>query len=104
MLAVTALFSALAVIQINYLLDDASRATVKSAAVEYKSIHRDIFSPSQFALRISWKSGDSYHVPRGFYDALEEDDTVTIVTRTGALGIPYSFVVPAGSTGETWSP
>ena len=103
-LGAVAVFSALAVFQLNFLLDDGSRATMQDEVMRYKSVHRQIFFPTRFDLYISGVNGETYHVPRAFYDVVEEGDTVTVVTRTGALGIPYSFVVPAGSSGETWSP
>ena len=100
-----AFFSTLAAVRLNSLLDDGTRVTFRDVTVDYKNVDRDVLRPTRFLLHFSDK-GEFHKIraPRELYDALEEGDKVTIVTRTGSLGIPYSFAQPISSGGATPPP
>jgi hypothetical protein len=99
------LFSALAVFRLNSLLDDGTQATFRTITVDYKSVDRNAFLPTRFLLNFHGKGEfDMIRAPRELYDALEDGDKVSIVTRTGALGIPYSFVQSLSGGGATPPP
>jgi hypothetical protein len=81
-------------IHLNGLLDDGSRAASQLTQVEYKHISREFDRPTEYILGVGGKFW-GVNASRALYDQVEEGDAVRVGTRTGALGIPYSFVEAA---------
>lgn len=83
-----------AVAQVNFMFDHAE-PMVQFAVVEHMHIATSTKTPDSYDLTVLFPNGgtEELSVSKEFYQQTEIGDRVSIETYSGALGIPYAFVV-----------